>query len=73
MLAERPVAVHHGQLQMTVGGQFLFKYVVLGGKHLADLHKCFVPGLRNDEDGVGSHSQADGREDQVTVRPCRYL
>lgn len=73
MLAKGSIAVHHSQFQMTIGGQLLFKYFVLGGEHLADLHKGFVLGLRNYEVGVGGHSQADCAENQVTVRTCSHL
>ena len=73
MLTKGSIAVHHSQFQMTVGSQLLLKYVVFGGKHLADLHKGFVPGLRNYEDGVDGYSQADCAEDQVTVRTCSLL
>lgn len=63
ILAEGPVAVHHSQFEMTIGGQLFFEDVVSGGEHLADLHKGFVPGLGNDEDGVEGHSQADRTEE----------
>lgn len=58
---------------MTIGGQLLLGDVVLGSKHLTDLHEGFVLGLRNNEDGVDGHSQADHAEDQVTVRAGGHL
>lgn len=58
---------------MISGYQLLFKYVVPGRKHLANLHKSFVLGLRNDEDAVDGHSQANGTEDQITVGTCGNL
>lgn len=72
-LAEGSVAVHQSHFQMTVGSQLLFEDIVLLGEHLADFHKGFVLGLRNDEDGVDGHSKADGAKDQVTVRTCSNL
>lgn len=67
MAPEGSVTVHRGQVQMTVGHQLFFVDVVIGGEHLADLHESFVPSLRNDEERVESHSQADPTEDQVAV------
>ncbi len=72
MLAEGSIAVHQSHFKLTVG-QLLLLDLVLGGKHLADLHKCFVLGFRDNEDGVEGHSQADRTEDQVAVRACRNL
>lgn len=57
---------------MSIGGQ-LFRDVVLGREHLADLHKGFVLGLGNNKDGVDGHSQTDHAEDQITVRTCSIL
>lgn len=73
MLPEGSIAVHQGQVQMTVGRQLFLVDVVVGGKHLTDLHESFVFGLRNDEERVESHSQADPTEDQVTVGTHRDL
>ncbi len=72
-VAKCSIAVHHIQFEMTIGNQLFFQDVVLGSEHLADLHKGFVLGLRENEDGVDGHSQADSAEDQVTVRTCSYL
>lgn len=66
-VAEGPVAVHYRQLQLAVGTQLLLGDLVHGGKHLADLHKGFVAGLRDNEDGEEGHRQADGAEEQVAV------
>lgn len=66
-VAEGPVAVQHRQLQLAIGTQLLLRDLIPGGKHLADLHKGFVAGLRDDKDGVEGHGQADGAEDQVAV------
>lgn len=64
---EGSVTVHLGHLQVAVGRQLFFVDVVIVGKHLTDLHEGFVLGLRNDEEGVDGHSQADPAEDQVAV------
>ena len=72
-LAEGSVAIHQSHFQMTVGSQLLVVYLVLWSEHLTDLHEGFVLGLRNDEDGVEGHDQADHAEDQVTVRTCSHL
>lgn len=66
--AKGSIAVHHSHFEMPIGMQLFFEDVVLGSEHLADLHKGFVLGLRNNEDCVDGHSQADRTEDQVTVR-----
>lgn len=66
-VGEGPVAVHHRQLHLAVGTQLLLRDLVHGGKHLADFDKGFVAGLRDDEDSVEGHGQADGAEDEVAV------
>lgn len=68
VVPKSPVAVHQVQFQMIAGSQLVFEDVVPGSEHLANLHEGFVLGLRNDEEGVGGHGQADGAEDQVTER-----
>lgn len=73
MVPKGSIAIHLIQFQMTVRSQLFFEDVVLGGEHLADLHKGFVLGLRNDEERVAGHSQADRTEDQVTERACINL
>lgn len=72
-VANGAIAIHHRQFEMAIGSQLFYEDVVPGSEHLADLHEGFVFGLRNNEDDVKGHSQADRAEDQVTVRTCRYL
>lgn len=68
-----PVAVHQRHFELIIRSQLFIKDIVPRGEHLADLQKGFPFGLRNDEDGVDSHPQTDGTEDQVAVRTCGFL
>lgn len=77
IVADASIAVHHRHFELTFGGRqlriLILTEAVHRRKHLTDFHKGFVPGLRNDEDGVERHCQADGTEDQVAVWTCCNL
>lgn len=72
--SHRAVTIQSHHLQLArVANRFAVQDTVPGGKHLADLHKGLVPGLRDDEEDVDSHQCTDRREEQIAESPHRHL
>lgn len=68
------VSVHLPQFELVEMAQALgLWHRLLGGEHLADLHKRLVLGLGDDEEHKGRHRQTHAAEHQVAVGPSGHL